>query len=162
MFRRSKTGPPAASGQCLFLSPEWIHEVAAAVRRALGSDLYFRNLASMFTLRFACLVRDLPPELRQAYGAEVAVIVVNLQGGNVRKVEIRDEVPRDNIDLVITSDYRVAKGILLGRLSAPGSFLSGKVRVQPVNGLRRQLSIAKSLVTASEVVKIARQVPAAF
>lgn len=162
MFRRTKTGTPVAAGQYRFLSPEWVHEVAFAVRRAIGKDLYFRNLASMFTMRFACLVRNLPPELRQAYGADEAVIVVNLQKGVLRRVEVRSELPRDNLDLVITSDYRVAKGILLGKLSAPGSFLSGRVRVQPVNGMRRPLSIAKSLVTASEVVKIARQVPAAF
>jgi putative sterol carrier protein len=163
MLQRRQTSPqpPSVGKRYLFLSPEWVHEVAAAVQAAQKEDRYFRDLASAFTMRFACRIQGVPPELREMYGAVDVVVVVHLRKGSVQALDVRGEVPEENLDLVVTSDYRIAKRIASGKASTAASFLSGKVRVQPRKGRQRPLELAKSLVTATEVVKIARQVPTA-
>ena len=163
LCRRTRSQPTVTTSGYLFLSPEWVREVASAVQVAQRRDGYFRKLASAFTMKFACLVRSLPSGLRERYGAgDTVVIVVHLRKGSAEKVDVGGELPPHRVNLIVESDYDLAKRIVLGQASAAGSFLSGKVRVRPVDGRPRPSAISTSLVTASEVVKIARQVPTTF
>jgi hypothetical protein len=163
----SQFSDPVANplSEYVFLSPEWVHEVTRTVQLARKDDRYFRNLASGFSLSWVYVVRNIPSGLRRHYGGDdQAVIFLRVDKGIVREVEIRRQLPEEKFQLVLTSDYWVAKRLFMGESSPFRSFMSGQLKVNPVNGFSGLWSkhAAKSVLIANTVLKVARQVPTIF
>lgn len=148
----------------VFLSPEWIREVAQAVELARSTNLYFKNLSAGLSFSMAYLVRNLPPWLKLWYdGADQAVIFSRFHKGAVRQLEIGRELPDAKIELLLASDYKAAERLFLGKSSPMSSFLNGHLKVEPVNGFRRWPKLAAtSVLAAGMALKSARHVPTVF
>ena len=155
---------PIPLNEYVFLSPEWVHEVTRLVQLARKSDVYFRNLASGFSLSWVYLIHDIPHGLQRHYNGDGrAVIFARVDKGVVRSIEVRRGLPKEKFQLILASDYGVAKRLFLGKSSPLTSFLRGQLKVSPVDGFRQWPKFAtKSALIASEVLKVARKVPTAF
>lgn len=154
--------PPRA--RALFLSPEWIHQVAQAVEAAKRSDQYFMNLVTDFSLSVLYLVSGLPRSLRRCYGgAREAQIFVQLHKGTARRIELGGPPAGERVDVRVTVDYDIARRLFLGELSPAASIINGLIKAEPSSSFRRwPLVAAKSLVTANRILKTARTVPTVF
>jgi len=150
------------SGVPPFLSPEWIDEVVAAVRRTTRTDPYYRNIFSRFTLGMVYVVRNLPPALRECYGSEQAVIFARVDKGQIKSVETGTELPEERHHLLVKSDYRVAQQIASGKTTPVNSFLRRKLIVQPVDFPQWPTYVPKARIAVNLIVKLAKNVPATY
>lgn len=116
------------------------------------------------SLNLACLIRNLPAVLRSWYaGSRRLVIVARIVKGTVSKVEIATELPQDKVHLLLAGDYRLYERIFRGESSLATSFISGRLRVEPVHDFPAWPKLAaKSLVTGNLLLKIVRKVPTVF
>ena len=147
----------------LFLSPVWIRKVAQAVHLARGTDPYFRDLATGFSLKLALVIRQIPRSLWTIHGGSQTVTSVWIEKGAVRRIQFSAAPPPGKADCVVVSDYRAAKRIIQGKSSLTGCFLTRQLTVQSNNAYwRRPGLVAKSILAANMVVRIARQVPTVF
>ncbi len=148
----------------VFLSPEWIREVTRVVQSVREADPYFRNRLTDYSLNVVYVIRNFPGVLRNWYGGGgQGVIFVRLDQGIVHRIEIGRAPPTDEVDLIVTIEYGVAKQLLLGESGLAATLMNGQVKAEPANGFRRWPTLAaKSLVTASRMLKIARTVPSVF
>jgi len=144
----------------LFLSPEWVREVARAVEAARRSDEYFRKLSSTFSLSVVYSISGLPAPLRPFYGGKgEATIFVDLVKGRLRKLEVGDSACPERADFLVTSDYATVWRIFRGQLSPTRAFAERLLRVEPTASLyRRPGFTARSLVVAGIVLRQARRV----
>jgi len=160
--------PPRSDNGCnggvLFLSPEWVHRVVAAVEDAKRSDLYFQGLVAEFSFKVAYVVKDTPTALRPLYAnGSQAVICVALRRGIVEQVKLASRLPSAPVDLIVTVDYRLAEKLFRGEVSAAATLLSGQVKAKAVNGFSGWSRVAaKSLVTVPRFLKSARKVTTVF
>jgi hypothetical protein len=138
--------------------------VNRAVQSTTASDRYFRELIKPFNLSFAYLVRSLPRQLKHSYGgASQLAIYARLEKGVVLELGVSGEFSIDSVDLLVTSDYGLAKQLFLGEASPAASYVSRKLKVRPVNGfLQWPRFAAKSPVAARMVLNVAREVPTVF
>jgi len=148
----------------VFLSPEWVHEVARVVHTERATDQYFGNLVADLNLNLLYNISGIPKKLRKQYGdSSRAVIFAVVKKGVARRITIGTEAPSEPVHVVITLDYKVAKQLYLGEASAAASIFSQRVKAKPVNGFPNWPSVAaKSLVTVSRVLRLARKVPTKF
>ncbi len=153
-----------SNGGALFLSPEWVHSVVAAVEDAKRSDLYFQGLVAEFSLNVAYVVKNTPPALRSLYAnAGQVVICVTLRRGIVEQVKLAGRLPSGPVDLIVTVDYGVAEKLFRGEVSPAATLLGGHVKAKAVNGFSGWSRVAaKSLVTAPRFLKSARKVATVF
>ena len=152
------------SERYVFLSPEWIREVAQAVELARRSNQYFKHLSTGLSFSVAYRIHDIPRELGLWYdGANQAVIFSRFHRGAVRQLDVGRELPDAKIELMVVSDYKAAEQLFLGKSSPMSSFLNGHLKVEPVNGFRRWPKLAaKSVLAVGMVLKSARNVPTVF
>ncbi len=157
-------GGPSAPETFLFLSPEWVRQVIRTVESAKQNDPALRARLSDYTVNVHYIVRNVPPHLRPWYGKDgQAEIFVELKKGSVRRVFIGRKPARARPDLIVTVEYKVARKLFLGQLSPAVSFINRRVKAEPVNGFRHWPKLAaKSIVTGSQVLKLARKVPTRF
>lgn len=164
--RRKDAGAAAgpAAPYALFLSPEWIHQVAKAVEAAKRSDQYFMNLVTDFSLTVLYLVPGLPRSLRRCYGgSDEAQIFVQLHKGTARRIELGGPPAGERVDVRVTVDYDIARRLFLGELSPAASIINRLIKAEPASGFRRwPVVAARSLVTANRILKTARTVPTVF
>jgi hypothetical protein len=165
--RKWRRGSTEGSGQqgrgeggLVFLSPEWVREVARAVEAARRSDEYFRRLSSAFSLSVMYSIAGLPAPLRALYGGKgEATIFVDLVKGQLRKLEVGDSACPGRADFVVTSDYATVWRIFRGELSPTRAFAEGLLRVEPAASVyRRPGFTARTLVVAGIVLRQARRV----
>ena len=157
-------GASAELRDYVFLSPDWVHEVARVVHKARSSDQYFGNLVADLNLNLLYRIQKLPAKLRKHYGgASEALIFAVVEKGVARRIDIGVEAPSEPVHVLVTLDYKVAKQLYLGESSAAASVVSQRVKAKPVNGFRHWPRIAaKSLVTVNRVLRLARKVPTKF
>ena len=148
----------------LFLSPEWISAVSEAVESAKTADIYFRSLVSDLTLGVVYIIRKIPSALRPHYGgSQRAVISVRLRSGVLERIEIGSPPPDNGVHLTVTTDYDVAKGLFLGEMSPALTLMSRRVQAKPAPEFRQWPKLAaKSLITASKILRTARKIPTVF
>lgn len=148
----------------VFLSPEWVHEVARVVDTARANDQYFGNLVADLNLNLLYKIRKLPERLRKHYGgSSEAIIFAAVKKGVAQRIVIGTEAPSEPVHVVVTLDYKVAKQLYLGESSPAASVISQRVLAKPVNGFPHWPRVAaKSLVTVNRVLRIARKVPTQF
>jgi hypothetical protein len=148
----------------VFLSPEWVDEVTRVVQFARKNNQYFRNLAAGFSLSLAYLVHGIPRELGDRYrGGSQAAIFVQLDKGTVRRIQVGRDLPEEKVDILVASNYRVARKILQGKSSPSISFANRQLKVQRVARVfQRPAFTARSIVAANMIVKMARKVPTVF
>jgi len=148
----------------VFLSPEWIHEVARAVQSAREGDLYFRNLVAGISLKLAYIIRGVPKPLSHCYGGDSqATVFVRIDKGAVGTLIVGRELPEEEAQVLVTTEYKTAKELFLGESSPVATVLSQRLKAEPVNGFRGWPSLAaKSLLTASNVLRVARKVSTVF
>ena len=146
------------------MSPEWIHAVARTLQSASKTNPYLKNLLSRFNLNLVYVVRKLPAQLRQSYGADQAVVLARVQKGAVAGVEVGAEMPSQPFHLVVTSDYKVARSMFLGQSSPVSSFMMRRLSVEPRDGFIAwwPKHVPKAIVTANMVLKVMRGVPTEF
>ncbi|MBI2862130.1 MAG: hypothetical protein HYX89_04850 [Chloroflexi bacterium] len=161
--RENELDGPALGSTDLFLSPKWVHEVTRVIQGARRKDKEFGKLASGFSLSLAYLITDVPEEVRELYGGDKVAVFLILDKGTIRKLSVGTELPGDNSDFTVTSNYQVAKKVFLGELNAATSFINKEIRVEPLSRIYRDPPFtAKSIVTGNKVLKIARAVPTVF
>ncbi len=147
----------------LFLSREWIIEATRAIEEAKRVDEEFRELARGFTLTVAYIVKNLPRRLRELYGSDVITILIKLEEGVLKKLEISPGQVKHDADFRVESDYEVAKKLFSGELSAGSAFVKKKISVGPISKLYMNPAFtARSLVTASKMLKIMARVPTKY
>jgi hypothetical protein len=148
----------------MFLSPEWVHQVVAAVEEAKARDPYLRGLVGEFTFKVAYVIEDAPRCVRSLYGNGSKVVVcVSLRNGVVEDFKAGSRAPSHPVDLIVTLPYGIAEKLFRGEIGVASTILGGGVRVKPVNGFAAWTKMAaKSLVSASQVLKTARTVPTTF
>jgi len=148
----------------VFLSPEWVREVARVVDTARASDRYFGMLVADLNLNLLYKIRKLPTRLRKHYGgASEALIFTVVEKGVARRIVIGTEAPSAPVDVLVTLDYKVAKQLYLGESSPAASVFNQRVQAKPLNGFRNWPRVAaKSLVTVNRVLRLARKVPTEF
>ena len=136
----------------VFLSPEWIHEVARAVQTAREADLYFRNLVAGISLKLAYVIREVPKPLRHCYGGDSQVTVfARIDKGAVRGLVVGKELPEDEAHVLVTTEYKTAKKLFLGESRPAATVLSGRLKAQPVNGFSEWPSLAVRSLSAPRV-----------
>lgn len=152
------------STEYLFLSPQWVHEVTKVVQSAHRTNEDFGKMASGFSLTLVYLIRSLPQHLRDMYGRhDRAVIFVKLDKGTIRKIRIGTELPKEDVDFTVASDYRTARDTFEGKLNAATSFINNVFQVEPMQRFYQQPRFAaKSIVAGNMILNIARNVPSAF
>ncbi len=155
---------PVPAGGSAFLSPEWIHQVVAAIEEAKAKDPYLRGLVGDLTFKVAYVIEDAPSCVRSLYGNGSKVVVcVSLRNGAVEDFKAGSRTPSHPVDLIVTVPYGIAEKLFRGEIGAASTLLGGEVRVKPVNGFAAWTKMAaKSLVSASQVLKTARTVPTRF
>lgn len=148
----------------LFLSPEWVHEVTKVVQGNIAKDENLRKLASGYSLNLAYVFTELPFKLGELYSNEhQLVLFVQLDGGRVKKLCIRTELPEEKVDFTISSDYSVVNQIFQGKLNPATAFINRQLKVEPLSRVyRRPKFTAKSIVIANQLLKIAMRVPTRF
>ncbi len=156
-----RTATTEAGGQA-FLSPEWIDEVIAALRRTARTDPYFKNVLSRFTLGVVYVVRGLPAALRECYDGGQAVIFARVDKGQVTAVKLGAELPAERYHLLVKSDYRLAQQIVQGKASPVSSFLRRRLTVEAVDFHQWPKYVPKATIAANLIVKLAKRVPATF
>lgn len=125
--------------------------------RVVGTSGYSLNLAYVFT--------ELPFKLRELYsnGQQQLVLFVQLDGGKVKKLWIRTELPGEKVDFTISSDYSVVNQIFQGKLNPATAFINRQLKVEPLSRVyRRPKFTAQSIVIANMLLKIAMRVPTRF
>lgn len=155
---------PKGVDEFVFLSPEWIREVLRLVQCARRHNESFRRLAREFSLKLAYVVTDLPKELQRYYdGSSQLVIFVQLDKGTVRRFEVRPELPGEECDFTVYTEYGVAKRIFQGDLTPGSSFINRLVRVEPLSKVyRRPKFAARSIVVGNLILKFARRARTVF
>jgi hypothetical protein len=157
------TAAAAPAAPALFLSPEWIHQVAQEVEAAKRTDPYFLNLVTNFSLTVLYSISGIPRSLRRCYGGDEAQIFVKLHKGTARRIEVGGPPAGERIDVRVTVDYDIARRLFLGELSPAASIINRLIKAEPSSGFRRwPLVAARGLVTANRVLRAARTVPTAF
>ncbi len=150
--------------ELLFLSPEWVHEVTKVVQGSIARDANLRKMTSGYSLNLAYVFTELPLKLKELYSnGQQLVLFVQLDGGRVKKLWIRTELPEEKVDFTISSDYSVVNQIFQGKLNAAAAFINRQLKVEPMSRVyRRPKFTAKSIVIANQLLKIAMQVPTWF
>jgi hypothetical protein len=88
---------------------------------------------------------------------------VALRNGVVEDLKIGSRIPSHSVDLIVTVRYGVAEKLFRGEIGVASTLLGGEIRARPVNGFAAWTKVAaKSLVAASQFLKIARKVPTSF
>ncbi len=150
--------------ELLFLSPDWVHEVTKVVQGSIAKDANLKKMTSGYSLNLAYVFTGLPLKLRELYseGSQL-VLFVQLDGGRVKKLWIRTELPDEKVDFTISSDYHVVNQIFQGKLNPATAFINRQLKVEPMSRVyRRPKFTAKSIVIANQLLKIAMQVPTKF
>ncbi len=153
-----------AAEKPLFLTPEWVEEVRRAVEAVKTSDPYFRMMLNDFTMNVKYVIHDLPAKLRPLYGTgREAAVFVRLHQGTVQGVQFGRKPAGEDTHLVVTIDYETAKRLFRGESSPARAVISQDLKAEPVNGFRHWHRVAaKSIITASRVLRTARKVPTSF
>ncbi len=153
----------ASGGSYLFLSQEWIHEVARTIQTTRQTDEQFGKLAEGFSIGLMYVITEPPPILKERYKGSRLTFFVRLEKGVVRKLEIGTEPPLEKKDFTLTSTYEVAKQFYLGERNPANSYISGQLKIEPLSRVYRNPAFtAKAIVTGNMMLKIARQVPTEF
>lgn len=146
-----------------FLSPEWIFEVARAVESAKEKSLYLQNLLADYSLGATYVIRGIPGGLRHSYDGGEAVLFVRVDKGSVRRIAVGAKAHKTRVDVVVTMDYETARKLFAGKTKPAATLLSGRIKAVPRSGFQHWPKLAaKSIVTANQVLKIARTVPTVF
>lgn len=147
-----------------FLSPAWVDEVVRVVETAKKNDPLLRGRISDYSLTIQYIIQHVPPHIqRWSSGDGQAEIFVQLDRGSVRRVAMGRKPAKTDVDLIVTVEYEVAKKLFLGRLSPAVSFINRRVKAKPANGFRNWPKLAaRSIVTGSMILKLARKVPTQF
>ena len=150
--------------ECVFLSPEWISQVARAVESAREASLYLQNLLADYTLGVTYVIRNIPAQLGHWYGGgPEAVVFVRLDKGTVRRIAVGGKPQKTKVDVMATMDYATAKKLIAGQIRPAATLLSGRIKAVPRNDFLNWPKLAtKSIVTANQILKIARTVPTVF
>jgi putative sterol carrier protein len=148
----------------LFLSPDWVHEITKVVQGSIAKDKNLKKLTSGYSLNLAYVFTELPFELRELYSnGQQLVLFVQLDGGRVKKLWIRTELPDEKVDFTISSDYSVVNHIFQGKLNPATAFINRQLKVEPMSRVyRRPRFTAQSIVIANMLLKIAMQVPTKY
>lgn len=150
------------AGACLFLSPEWIDEVVASLRKSTRTDPYLKNILSAFTMRIVFVVQDLPDELREYYESDQAVIYARVEKGAIAKLKLAGELPGERYQMQVTCEYQLAQKIITGKASPVASFLKRRLLVEPVNFPQWPKYVPKARIAVNLLLKLARRIPATF
>ncbi len=148
--------------ECLFLSKEWIYRATRLIEEAKRVDEDFRRKTRDFTLSVAYVVKDIPPILRDMYSSDEVYIYIELSEGRLKKLAIN---PREKVepDFTVESQYEIARDIFSGKLSLGAAFVQRKIKVSPFMKLYANPAFtAKSLVTASAILKILSKIPTTY
>lgn len=150
--------------ELFFLSPDWVHEVTKVVQGSISRDANLKELTSGYSLNLAYVFTELPFKLKELYSnRHQLVLFVQLDGGKVKKLWIRTELPGEKVDFTITSDYGVVNQIFQGKLNPATAFINRQLKVEPLSRVyRRPRFTAQSIVIANMLLKIAMQVPTRF
>lgn len=147
----------------LFLSQEWVHEVARVVQSARSSDANFKKLTQGFSLSLLYLITDLPQRLRELHNGTQLAILVQVDKGTVRKLVVGIDIPDDKVDFTITSKYDLAKRIFAGEVNAATAFIDREIKVDPMRRVyQRPRFTARAITTGNLLLKIARRVPTLY
>lgn len=160
----SAGGAGSHLGDYVFLSPEWVHEVAREVKSARASDHFLGRLVGDLNLNLLYQVRQIPAKLQEHYGGSgQATIYIEVRKGVARRIEIGREAPVKPAHVIVTLDYTVAKQLYLGKSSPAASVFNKTIEAKPVNGYREWSKLAaKSIIAANRLLRIARKVPTRF
>ncbi len=102
----------------LFLSPEWVHEITKVVQGSIARDENLKKMTSGYSLNLAYVFTELPVKVRQLYSnGQQLVLFVQLDGGKVKRLWIRTELPEEKVDFTISSDYGVVNQIFQGKIT---------------------------------------------
>ncbi len=150
--------------ELLFLSPEWVHEITKVVQGSIARDENLKKMTSGYSLNLAYVFKELPLKLGELYSnGQQLVLFVQLDGGKVKRLWIRTELPEEKVDFTISSDYSVVNQIFRGKLNPATAFINRQLKVEPMSRVyRRPKFTAKSIVIANQLLKIAMQVPTRF
>ena len=147
---------------CLFLSKEWIYRATRLIEEAKSVDEDFKRKTRDFTLSVAYVVKDIPQILREMYSSETIRIYIELSEGKLKRLVINPEEELKP-DFTVESKYEIARDIFSGKLSLGAAFVQRKIKVSPFMKLYANPSFtAKSLVTASAILKILSKIPTTY
>jgi hypothetical protein len=162
LSRNNRTKPVDAAGH-YFLSPEWVQEAVRTLQAACKSNPYFKGLLARFNLNLVYVVRKLPSHLKQSYGGDQVVVFARLKKGAVTGVEVGAGMPQEEYHLLVKSDYKVAKSLILGQSSPVTCFFMRRLAVEPMEGFDQWPSyVPKAIPTANMVLRVVRGVPTEF
>jgi len=149
--------------EVLFLSPEWVHQAAAAAQTARQTDREFAEMVSVFNLSLLYVITELPQELRNSENGDRLPIFVRLEKGGVRQLQIGADVPKEKIDFTVTSRYSVAKQIYTGQINVGTAFVNRMLDLEPMSKVYEDTKFtATSIVAGNRLIKIIRQIPTSF
>jgi len=147
----------------LFLSPEWVHEVARTIQGARSADKDLGKLAQDFSLTLVYVVTELPQSLRELHGGHQMVVLVQLDKGTVRRLWLGTEVPEEKHDFLVSSSYSLARQIYLGEANPATAFIDRQFKVEPLSRVYRSPRFtARAIVTGNAMLKIGRRVATVF
>lgn len=150
------------SKEVLFLSPEWVHQAAAAAQTARQTDTEFAEMVSGFNLSLLYVITELPKELKNSHGDRLPIFV-RLEKGGVRQLQIGADVPKEKIDFTVTSRYSVAKQIYTGQINVGTAFVNRLLELEPMSKVYEDPKFtATSIVAGNRLIKIIGQIPTAF
>lgn len=147
----------------VFLTPQWVHEVTRVVQAARSTDKSFGKMAQGFSLTLLYLIAELPPGLKEQYNGSQLAVLVQLEKGMVKKLQLGTEVPKDKVEFTVSSNYGVARQIFLGETNPATAFIDRQIKVEPLSRVyQRPRFTAKAIVTGNALLKIARRVPTVY
>ncbi len=135
----------------LFPSPAWAEAYCSELNRY---EPYKRAAATWRAGSILFLVRDLPEELRRAYGSAVVGFVLDLHEGACRSYEWVTDPSRAEANFIISASYRDWVDVVTGRVHPVAALMAGRLKVEKgdVATLIRYAQAAVAMVEAAKRV----------